>query len=131
MEYLDFFTNPFLFVAGSEVVDNLGTCYNCSINGSDQEGNLYLRNKIKEEGIIKGCLSDLPLQTLFLVGVTGVAAGLDYFLNINQSEINLTKAWAYGVGGVKYFNGVGHLLIGSAGAARLGFEGLVKKITRN
>ncbi|PJE81892.1 hypothetical protein COU58_00190 [Candidatus Pacearchaeota archaeon CG10_big_fil_rev_8_21_14_0_10_32_42] len=128
MEYLDFFTDPYVFAAGSEVVDNLGTCYNCSINGIDQEGNPDLKKDMEEKGILKGCLYKLPSHTLLMVGVTGVAAGLDYLLGIDQSDINFTKGWAYGLGGFKYLNGVGHIVIGTVSSVELGLEWLLKKI---
>ena len=131
MEYLDFFTNPYVFAAGSEVVDNLGTCYNCAINGLDKERNGHLKKDMEKKGILKGCLYQLPFHTLFMIGVTAVSSGLDHLLGIEQSEMNITKVWAYGVGGLKYLCGVGHLIKGTIGSSILGLEGLVKKINRS
>ncbi len=129
MEYSDFFFNPYVFMGASCVTDNIGTTLNCAVNGAKMEMNPFVRKRIEEEGVIRGCLYKLPND--FVVGLGGVVVsqGLDYLFGIQDSNINFTNVFAYGAGGVKHICGMLHTLQLVEGFAKLGLEWLLNKST--
>lgn len=102
-----------LFVNGSVPVDTLGTAYNVSINGINEENNSLVRKKIEEKGI-RYLYKKMPTDFVIATAGTLLFYGLDNLISIENQSINFHKAFAYGVGGLKYICGLVHFISGSS-----------------